>query len=110
MVRLVEALNACSRPSVDDDAAPFTESELTNEYDQAPATQVAAPFSLPAPDTDTDTIVLSPAAVPPAPPTAVAATFVRYGKVRAVPLADASVPRQSARSHLPASRSWGILA
>ena len=55
---------------------------------QAPAVQAAVPFWVLAPLTTTETVALSPAAVPHAPPTDVAATFVVYGKVRAVPLTD----------------------
>jgi hypothetical protein len=39
--------------------------------------QVAAPFSLPAPDTVTDTVVLSPDSVPHAPPMDVTVVLVR---------------------------------
>ena len=53
--------------------------------------QAAAPFSLPAPVTAIDTVAASPEAMPHAPPTLVATTFVRNGKVRAVPLTVVSV-------------------
>jgi hypothetical protein len=53
-----------------------------------PAVQVAAPFSVPAPVTDTLTVVLSPAAVPHAPPIEVTVALVRNGNVRATPFAD----------------------
>ena len=53
--------------------------------------QVAAPFSLAAPVTETETVVLSPDGVPHAPPTVVTIAFVRYGNVRAVPLTEVSV-------------------
>ena len=56
-----------------------------------PAVQVAAPFSLPAPVTDTDTVAASPVATPHTPPTVVATALVRYGKVRAVPFTLTSV-------------------
>ena len=43
---------------------------------QAPAVQVAVPFWALPPVTATDTVVVSPDAVPQAPPTEVAAAFV----------------------------------
>ena len=53
--------------------------------------QFAAPFSLPAPVTVTDTVAASPVVMPQAPPTVVATALVRNGKVRAVPLTVVSV-------------------
>ena len=53
--------------------------------------QFAAPFSLPAPVTDTDTVAASPVVTPQAPPTVVPMTLVRKGNVRAVPFTDVSV-------------------
>ena len=58
---------------------------------QAPAVQAAVPFCVLAPVTATDTVGLSPATVPQAPPTDVAVRLVENGKVRAVPLTDVSV-------------------
>src|SRR5262245_62738557 len=52
--------------------------------------QLAAPFSLPAPLTVTETIVLSPERTPHAPPTDVTTWLVRYGNVRTVPFTDVS--------------------
>ena len=54
--------------------------------DQIPAVHVAAPLCVLAPVIDTLTVVLSPEAVPQAPPIVVTVAFVVYGKLRAVPL------------------------
>jgi hypothetical protein len=71
--------------------APLTASELTKVYVHAPAVQVAAPFSLPAPATATDTLPLSFAALPQEPPTDNTVALLRYGKVRATPLTVVTV-------------------
>ena len=49
------------------------------------------PFCVLAPVIATDTVALSPAAVPQAPPTVVTVALVEYGKVRTVPLTVVSV-------------------
>ena len=52
--------------------APVAESAVVNVKVQAPAVQAAVPFWVLAPVTATDTVAMSPAAVPQAPPTEVA--------------------------------------
>jgi hypothetical protein len=69
----------------------LTVSALTNEYDQAPATQVAAPFSLPAPERDTETSAVSPLSRPHVPPIDVTTVLETYGRVRAEPFTVAMV-------------------
>ena len=64
---------------------------LTNVYVQAPAVHGVVPLSVPAPVTTTETVAMSPVAVPHAPPTLVAAVFVSSGNVRTVPLTDVRV-------------------
>ena len=53
--------------------------------------QVAVPLCVLAPVIETDTVVLTPAAMVHAPPTFVTVAFVVYGKVRAVPFTDVTV-------------------
>ena len=81
----------------------MTASELTNVYVHAPAVQFAAPFSLPAPVTAIDTVAASPDVTPQAPPTLVATTLVRKGKVRAVALTVVSVTTGAVLSTVMAS-------
>ena len=70
---------------------PVADRAVANVNVQAPAVQVAVPFCVLAPVTATETVALSPAAVPQAPPTEVTVTLVVNGNVRAVPLTDVSV-------------------
>ena len=58
---------------------------------QALLVQVAVPLCVLAPVTETETVVLTPAAMVHAPPTFVTVAFVVYGKVRAVPFTDVTV-------------------
>ena len=53
--------------------------------------QVALPFCVLAPVMDTETVVLTPAAMVHVPPSVVTVVFVVYGKVRAVPFTVATV-------------------
>ena len=55
---------------------PAAESAVAKVKLQAPAVQAAVPFCVLAPVTPTDTVAVSPDAVPQAPPTDVAVTFV----------------------------------
>ena len=95
LVALLVAASVCVAVT---EYAPLTARLLTNVYVHAPATHAEAPFSLPAPVTETDTVGVSPLATPHAPPTVVATAFVRKGNVRAVPLTVVSVTTGSVLS------------
>ena len=66
--------------------APSVASGVVRVRVQAPAVQVAVPFSDPAPPIVTLMVVELPAAVPQAPPTEVTVAFVESGNVCAAPL------------------------
>src|SRR5205085_6604254 len=65
---------------------PCVDSALVSVALQAPDEHVAVPLSLAVPLTDQPTVVLSPDAVPHAPPIVVTFWFVEYGKPTALPL------------------------
>ena len=58
---------------------------------QVPAVQVAVPFWVLAPVIATETVALSPVAVPQVPPTVVTVALLMYGNVRVVPFTVVSV-------------------
>ena len=77
---------------------PLAASGLENVYVQAPAVQGAVPFSELGPLAAIATVAASPAAMPHAPPIAVAVTLIESGNVRAVPFTVVSVTTGNVRS------------
>ena len=78
--------------------APSTESAVVGVKVQTPAAQVAVPLCVDAPVIETDTVALSPIAVPHVPPKVVTVALLRYGNVRTRPLTVVSVTTGSVLS------------